>query len=313
MDLAVFPGEELSIALRAIRAVSVRDGVFSDGERDFLIAVAHLHGQVVAPDDLAPITLEEVAQRVRGPHRRKRLVQLAMVAALIEGHPDQATTQGVADLARALGIEDAGLEVLRQVVDGDFLLARFDMARRLRKNVIGDMGFSEVLRLAIPVLGLSTDAALAARYLALERCAAGTFGRAFFDHYREHGFPFPGERKGVPERMTFHDAGHVLSGYGVDPAGEIQQAAFQAGFMRRDGFSVLLFGLLQFHLGLRITPVARGERGYFDVKKVMTAAQRGASCKVDLSDAWDLFSVVDVPLAALRESYGVPPLGEKSP
>jgi hypothetical protein len=106
-------------------------------------------------------------------------------------------------------------------------------------------------------------------------------GLAIYDHFTSSGFAFPGEKHGVGA-MVFHDIGHVLSGYGVTPDQEIQQAAFQAGFSRNDGFLFLLFGILQFHLGLRITPVAKGYRGLFDVNAVLRALERGAACRVDL-------------------------------
>jgi hypothetical protein len=108
--------------------------------------------------------------------------------------------------------------------------------------------------------------------------------------------------------MVFHDLGHVLAGYGTDPQSEIQQAAFQAGFARRDGFSFLLFGILQFHMGMRVTPVAKGHRGLFDVPLVLTALQRGASCNIDLSDGYDVFASKDRPLEELRAELGISPL-----
>ena len=88
---------------------------------------------------------------------------------------------------------------------------------------------------------------------------------------------------------------------------KIQQAAFQAGFARRDGFSFLLFGILQFHQGLRITPVAKGYRGLFDVPAVLEALQRGASCRVDLSQGYDIFVNKDRPLDDVRAELGIEP------
>ena len=111
----------------------------------------------------------------------------------------------------------------------------------------------------------------------------------------------------MPERMVFHDIGHVLSGYDTDPHGEIQQAAFQSGFMRQDGFAFLFFGIMQFHLGLRVTPVARPEVGHFDVDKVMTALARGAACGVDISE-WDFWPHLARPLSEVRAALGVPPV-----
>ena len=118
-------------------------------------------------------------------------------------------------------------------------------------------------------------------------------------YYETHGSGFP---------LIFHDLGHVLSGYSTDPQGEIQQAAFQAGFARRDGFTFLLFGILQFHLALRITPVAKGYRGLFDVPAVLTALHRGAACKVDLTEDYDLFANKDRSLETVRAELGIPPL-----
>ncbi len=309
MDLVVFSRAELPIALRALRSVALKNGVFTEMERHFITTLADLHGGGVDVDGLEPITPADVALRVVDPHHQKRLVQLALVAALIEGEPDHTTLNEIRDLAAALDIRDSGLEVLREVVDGHLFMARFDMARRLRGAMLPkDMTLAKLFRQMLPFLGVGRDPETAAKYRALAECAKGTFGRAFYDHYVEHGFAFPGETHGIIERGTFHDAGHILSGYDVTPAGEIQQAAFQAGFMRKDGFVVLLFGLLQFHMGLRITPIAKAERGYFDVNNVIRAAERGAACKADLSDGWDLFSVADVPLAELRASYGITPL-----
>ena len=51
-----------------------------------------------------------------------------------------------------------------------------------------------------------------------------------------------------------------------------------------------------------------GYTGLFDVQKVLRAAQRGAACKVDLSDHWDPFAVADVPVDKLRAQYGIPAL-----
>jgi ubiquinone biosynthesis protein Coq4 len=153
------------------------------------------------------------------------------------------------------------------------------------------------------------EPAVAERYRALSQCAHGTLGHQLYQHYRDNGFAFPGENHGIPEFAVFHDIGHLLSGYGTDPAGEIQQAAFQAGFLRHDGFTFLLFGILQFHLGLRLTPIAKAEHGFFDVTRVLRAAERGAQCRVDITD-FDLFAHAHEPLDELRARLGVPPLFE---
>ena len=130
----------------------------------------------------------------------------------------------------------------------------------------------------------------------------------FWEHCTKNRFGVPGEKGGIPERMVFHDFGHVLAGYDTRPEGEIQQGAFQGGFVREDGFAFLMFAIIQFHLGVKVTPVADSQIGLFDVPKVLRAAHRGAACKVDLSDHWDPFAVADVPVEQLRAEYGIPAL-----
>lgn len=308
MDLKVFPQSELDAVLRALRAIAVDNDSFTEAECDFVEAVARMHGAEVDANLLPPITFDEVARIVVDPHRRKRAVQLAIVMALVEGDPSDSTQRTVQQLASALEIPEDGLRVLHEVSHGHSMMARIDIMRRMRRFTKGLEGFPGFGKLALSLLGIGgEDPALAARYHALQACASGSFGRAVFDHFTNHGFAFPGEKNGVGA-MVFHDIGHVLSGYGVEPEQEIQQAAFQAGFTRNDGFLFLLFGILQFHMGLRITPVAKGHRGLFDVKAVLRAAERGAVCRVDLGAGFDHFAFADLPLDDVRAQLGVPPL-----
>jgi hypothetical protein len=306
MDLTAFTPTELRAVLPALRHVALANDRFTDGERALIEGLALLHGQTIDAEELEPISLEKLAQVVVDPHRRKRTVQLAIVAALVEGTPSDAASRRVEALAKALDIDERGVRVLREMAHGHALLARFDMARRLSRFVRNVDEFPGVLQAALPLLGMGGNPGLAARYRALEACAKGTLGRELFDYFERNQFKFPGEPGGLP--AIFHDVGHVMSGYGTDPHGEIQQAAFQAGFARRDGFTFLLFGILQFHLGLRITPVAKGYEGLLDVPAVLTALRRGAGCRIDFTSGYNVFADKDVPLDDLRRAYGVSPL-----
>ena len=306
MDLQVFPRSELSAVLGALRNVATENGRFTDAERALIEGIARIHEQDISADALEPISFEEVARIVVDPHRRKRAVQIAIVTALVEGTPGPETEAAVRRFADALGFDEAGLAVLSEVANGNAMIARFDMIRRVARFIRNADGFPGPLGMAIPMLGLGGDAKLAARYRELESCPKGSLGRSLYDFFVDNGFAFPGEPHGIP--MVFHDLGHVLAGYGTNPQEEIQQAAFQAGFARRDGFSFLLFGILQFHIGLRITPVAKGYQGLFDVPRVLKALERGARCSVDLSDGFDLFAHRNTPLEAVRAELGIPPL-----
>jgi len=306
MDLIVFPPRELYAVLCALRSVALENERFSSNERALIEGVARMHGADLSADDLYPITFSHVARIVRDPHRRKRAVELAIVTSLVEGQPSTKTQSKVAELAAALEVDSSELAVLEKLARGHGLLARFDMFRRFTGFIRGLDDFPGVLKFALPMLGLSGDPATAKRYRSLGNCAPGTLGRAYYDFIVDNDFKFPGEPGGMP--LTFHDLGHVLAGYGTDPQGEIQQAAFQAGFVRDNGFTFLLFGILQFHVGMRITPIAKGYEGLFDVPRVLEALRRGAACKADLTAGYDLIGNKDRLLEEVRAELGVPPL-----
>lgn len=307
MELKTFAPHELDAVVRGLRNIALANDRFTDAERALLEGVARIHEMDLAIDALEPISFEELARVVVDPHRRKRVVQLAIVTALVEGPPSRVAEERVRELARALEIDEGGLAVLHELTHGHGMLARMDMLRRFSRFMRGAKGYPGFFKFFLPTVGLGGgDPALAARYRALGKCARGTLGRAFHDHFVDNGFKLPGEPGGLP--LVFHDLGHVLSGYATDPPGEIQQAAFQAGFARRDGFAFLLFGILQFHVGLRITPIAKGYRGFFDVPSLLTALHRGACCTVDLSEGFDIFAHQHRPLDEVRAELGIPPM-----
>jgi hypothetical protein len=313
MDLAVFQPSELPFALRALHDVVASNRSVTAAERRFLEVVAELHGaepaQVAA---LEAVAAGEVAQRIAAPHARKRLVQLAVIAAMVEGEVGDAAADAVQRLARALRVEEKSLKVLHRIAAEHRLWTRFDMMRRIMGGIgsraYAEEGLAGLRKMSALFTGGREDAEVAWKYRSLGLLPRETLGRVFWEHCTVRRFAFPGETGGIPERLVFHDFGHVLSGYDTDPQGEIQQGAFQGGFIREDGFAFLMFAVIQFHLGIQITPVADAQTGLFDAGLVLRAAQRGAACTVDLSDGWDPFAVAHLPLAELREAYGIPPL-----
>jgi hypothetical protein len=311
MDLVVLDEKETPCALRALRDVVASNGTITPAERRFIEVIAELHGTTVDVSSLASIAPGEVAEVITEPHRRKRVVQLASIAAMVEGDVTAAEAAAVRTLAAALKVDEASLKVLDEIAADHTLLTRFDMMRRMMGRIGGrayqEEGFTGIRKMLAPFTG-GDDPEVAWKYKQLGLLPEGTLGREFWEHCTKNRFSVPGEKGGIPERLVFHDFGHVLAGYDTRPESEIQQGAFQGGFIREDGFAFLMFVVIQFHLGVKVTPVTDGRTGLFDVPKVLRAAQRGASCKVDLSNGWDPFAVADVPVDRLRVEYGIPAL-----
>ena len=311
MDLVVLNEQETPFALRALRGVVASNGTITPAERRFIEVVAELHGTSVDVGSLQGIEPGEVAEAISQPHQRKRVVQLAAIAAMVEGDVTPEGAAAVKRLAAALGVEEAALRVLDNIAGDHRLLTRFDMMRRIMgkygTKAYKEEGFAGVRKM-MAMFGAGEDPQVAWKYKQLGLLPEGTLGREFWEHCTKNRFSVPGEKGGIPERMVFHDFGHVLAGYDTRPESEIQQGAFQGGFVREDGFAFLMFVVIQFHLGMKVTPITDGYVGLFDVAKVLRAAQRGAACKVDLSDHWDPFAVADAPLEQLRAEYGIPAL-----
>jgi hypothetical protein len=311
MDVVVLAREEVPYALRALRDVVASNGTITPAERRFIEAIGELHGARVDVDSLAPIRPGEVAEILTEPHRRKRLVQLALIAAMVEGEVTASEAAAVRALAKALEVDERGLKVLEEIAGEHRLLTRIDVMRRIMgkfgSQAYHEEGFAGVRKMMSMLTG-SEDPELAWKYKDLGRLPEGSLGRELWVHFTKNRFPFPGERGGIPERMVFHDWGHVLGGYDTTPGGEIQQGAFQGGYVREDGFAFLMFAVIQFHLGVKVTPATDAQTGLFDVPKVLRAAERGAACEVDLSDHWDPFPVAHMPLEQVRTEFGIPAL-----
>ena len=311
MDLVVLSEKQVPHALCALRDVVASNGTITPAERRFIEVIAELHGSRVEVDRLGKVAPGEVAEVITEPHQRKRVVQLAAIAAMVEGDVTSAEVAAVKALAAALQVQEASLKVLDDIAEKHRLLTRFDMMRRVMgkygARAYQEEGLAGVRKMASMVINVE-DLEVAWKYKQLGLLPEGTLGREFWEHCTKNRFAVPGEKGGIPERMVFHDFGHVIAGYDTRPESEIQQGAFQGGFVREDGFAFLMFVIIQFHLGVKVTPATEGQTGLFDVPKVLRAAQRGAACKVDLSDHWDPFAVADAPLEQIRAEYGVPAL-----
>ena len=231
---------------------------------------------------------------------------------LIDGKANDQETDLVEQFAQALEVTAPEVKDLRHVLKGEILQLRLDLARRfwLRdkvKDIWNTEGLRGIYKFMCGMIGKYEDTALAARYQALEHYPAGSLGRVYWEYCRANGFALPGEKGGAAEPILFHDCAHVLSGYGTEPEGEVQVACFSAGFQRRDPWLFVFFVLLQFHVGIRMTPITKARTGFFDPAKALIAIRRGAAMNVDLNDGWDYWPVMGEQVEDLRRRYNILP------
>jgi hypothetical protein len=313
--------DEARLALRAMSQVAAATAPNPPARRLMEAAQRHLLGTAYDLDALEPITPEELARGYPDPALRRQLVQGMVVASIANGAPAPAQFEVVRRFAAALAVDAPEVETIRRLADGQMLLFRLDFYRHshLRHAVEDQLrhhgGLPGLVKGLLGQRGHVEDEAVAAPYRALERLPEGTLGRTFFQHCRSHGFSFPGEKGGFPEGIIYHDLTHVLSGYGTDPTGEMLICGFQAGYMRRDTAYMALFGLLTFTAGVNVTPLPQqrsvGLLGEGELaERFLEAVERGARMNTDLSDNWDFWPLVGLPIDEVRERLGIAPAGE---
>jgi hypothetical protein len=310
MDIDVFPSHQLDTVFRVLRTALRADAALNPRERCFLETFARITGHPLGRADPEPIAAGAV--NIAGAHQRKRLVQLAAVAALLRVPVDPAGVDYVKALAFQLAVRDGVLQVMEALLRRRTLRVRLLAMRRAVGALVADAwrtgGVREALRfLAAMFLKRGSDRVLNARYESLSNLPEGTLGHAYWKHMKAEGFSFPGVPGGIAQAVAYHDVAHVLAGHEATPQGEIQQGSFQGGNRRADGFFFVQFVLLHFHHGVRVTPGAPPAQGHFDPELVLWAIHRGAQCRIDLTCQWDFWPLMTLPLEQVRRQIGLLP------
>jgi hypothetical protein len=310
MDIDVFEPQELDTVFRALRTALAPDQSPDVRQRRFLATYARITGYPLA--DPVPQAIDASEVRIAGAHRRKRLIQLVAIAVLF-GRPLKPGSVGfLKELSRQLATHDGVIDVIDAVQQGRHVRVRMLAMRRALRAFIKEAwqagGIAGVLRFAGAMfLKARGNRSKLSDYKRLGLLPEGTLGREYWKHMTEVGFGFPGEPGGIADTVAYHDVAHVLAGHDTTPLGEIQQGSFQGGNRREDGFLFIQFVILHFHHGIRVTPMAPPEVGYFDPEKVLWAIHRGAKCPVDVTHQWDYWPLMALPLQEARAQCGLLP------
>jgi hypothetical protein len=318
MKLLRPPPAAAEAGLRAMKVVATVDGPLAPAARALLDgAQRHLLGTSLSLDELGAIAPEELAPAIEGAELREQFVKGLVLVSLADGVPSAKKGDAVGAFAKALGVSNLEVKTVERLAHKHMLLFRADFMRRshiadMVKHQVADTGLWATVKAVLGMRGLVEEPELAARYRALGALPKETLGRQYVDYLERNGFSAPGEKGGFPEAGVYHDFTHVLSGYATDSPGEMEVAAFVAGYKKENPFYVLLFVMLTFGTGVNVTPIPQphsegilGEPGL--AEKVWRALERGGKVRVDLSDGWNHWEYVDKPIDEVRRLLGVEP------
>jgi hypothetical protein len=316
MDIDVFKPSELPTVFRVLRTALRTLGPLEPRERVFLQTYARITGHALPAEDPLPIRTRDVL--VDGAHPRKRLVQLAALAALLSYPVRPASVEFVTSLSQHVRVHDGVVDVLNAMVRGQFLKVRLLASRRafrvMIKEAYGLEGVAGVLRFfGALLLKAPVNRDRVWNYKRLGLLPDGTLGREYWKHMTEVGFGFPGEIAGIADSVAYHDVAHVLAENPTTPPGEIEQGCFQGGSRREDGFFFVQFVILQFHHGVRISPAAPIQVGHYDPQQALWSIHRGAKCNVDVTHRWNFWPLMSLPIDEARARIGLLPKLEPTP
>jgi hypothetical protein len=302
------------LLLRAMHAVAAADGHITDKERALLEAARDTLGLGTQEDPAEPLAADDPALQDLDAGERERLVQSMLLMAIMDGAGSREEAALVDAFARALAVDEPRVRNLADLARGRVAHMHFDLTRRGYAAselvaTVREEGLGGVYRTFGPLVGLGKDPAIVRRYNDLGTLPEGTLGRAYWSFIVDRGLDFPGEGA-IGERGVWHDMIHVLGGYDTDPVGEAEVVAFMAGFRREDPFFWVFTSVLQFQVGLRISPFAPGVPDRIDPRSYLAHHARGARVTCDLSRDWSFRDDLATPVHELRTRFNVLPLAD---
>jgi len=157
---------------------------------------------------LPAVTPADLCALLKDRETADEAVKYLAIMALVDGVLDPARSPGCLEYSRALDVEADYLTELVEAASGHMSWVIADMTRKNFDSVISRS--SEGPRCGgvdhAPIAADKADADLVARYEALGRLPANTFGRALWNFDKSNGYSFPGDparsTPPLPRRMT---------------------------------------------------------------------------------------------------------------
>ena len=301
-----------ALLLGGMRAVALADGDESPKERVLLETARDALGLGGSIEELPTVTVDSPLLEDLDPPERERFVQAMILMAIMDGAGSYEEAALVSAFAKRLNVTEPRVENLRDLARGRVAFMKFDLTRKgyAKSEFLATAREEGLVGLYMtfgPLAGLGKDPSVTKKYNDLGLLPEGTLGRAYWDFIVKHELDFPGEGA-IGERGVWHDMIHVVGGYEVDPVGEAEVVAFMSGFRNEDPFFWVFTSVLQFQVGLRISPFAPGVPDKIDPRSYLDHHRRGAKVTCDLSRDWDYEADLATPLEAIRTRFNVLPL-----
>jgi hypothetical protein len=306
--------QQTDAILGAMRAVAETGSPLSANDRRALAAAArYMFGRTQSDDAgaMAPVSPDALAATVANPELRENALKFLTVMAFVDGKLDTGKIAAVIRYANALGIHARYVDEIADAAQGHVHEALADMTRANMESIAGrpvaDANPDETKWL-LPY-DTAPDPALAARFDALAALPKETFGHAFYAHFRDNNYAFPGRKTALNSGFSLpHDSAHVVSGYNTTPRGELLVSTFTAGMHPQFPMAGhILPVIFSWQLGVQINPVAKDASGTLDPREFWHAYAGGKTATVDtFAPAWDFWRYVETPLRDLRRQWAIP-------
>jgi hypothetical protein len=167
MDIDVFPAKDLDTVFSVLRTALRHSGPLTPRERLFLATYARITGYRLPKTD--PIALIAPEVQLSGAHQRKRLIQLAAIAALYNDPVTPGSAQFLRELCWHLDTREPAVAVVDAVEKGRRFKARMLAWLFLRPRsadgfssaVLGILGTYHGVRVAVSneIFGASLETA----------------------------------------------------------------------------------------------------------------------------------------------------------
>ena len=199
-------------------------------------------------------------------------------------------------------------------IQSNFILGEGHQNKIARLNGMRSLGLTEYKKQMACMTQCVPYPRFEREYAFLYDLPASSLGMQFVKMMQAQTLPVVGQPGGFASFFLWHDLTHLLAGCSTTFTGELNANAFTAGASKKCRRRILLFGLLQFNLGIPLAIVARTSADQFTsqhkVNSYFKALLNGSRSLLDVCQ-WDLDTLkadLKKDIHQVRQEYNIIPL-----